>query len=64
MEVWEQSDERRIAAAQARWAAEFLNRRPFDHVLFVREGGWRYVTGTEGSAGDLCEAGSDGRATS
>jgi hypothetical protein len=34
MEIWEQSDERRIAVAQERWAAEFLNRRVF-------EGGWR-----------------------
>ena len=30
MEIWEQSDERRIAAAQARWAAEFVTRRPFE----------------------------------
>ena len=34
MEIWEQTDDRRIAAAQARWAAEF------EHPHAVEGGLW------------------------
>jgi len=36
MEIWEQTDERRIAAAQARWAAEFTQRHALDGGLWPR----------------------------
>jgi hypothetical protein len=52
MEIWEQSDERRIAAAQARWTAEFVERRPFERVC-VRDR-WRCATDAECAACDLC----------
>jgi hypothetical protein len=34
MEIWEQSDDRRIAAAQARWAAEFEHRHAVEGGLW------------------------------
>ena len=52
MEIWEQSDERRIAAAQPRWTAELVERRPFECVLCVRDS-WRCATDAECAAGDL-----------
>jgi hypothetical protein len=36
MEIWEQTDERRIAAAQTRWAAEFERRHTLDGGLRPR----------------------------
>jgi hypothetical protein len=56
MEIWEQSDERRIAAAQTRWADELVTRRPFEHALCVRDAGWRCVTDAECATCDPCEA--------
>jgi hypothetical protein len=35
MEIWEQTDEQRIATAQARWVAEFERRHTVEH------GPWR-----------------------
>jgi hypothetical protein len=47
MEIWEQSDEWRIAAAQGRWAVEYVSRRPFEQGWCVRDGRWWRILGED-----------------